>query len=280
MRQSRQNELYTVQQQIRERTEQVVARIRQREATLLLEAQNKFDSALNVDGCSSLAELEFRKSEIEQLISNVRQLLAGPPLSCLLYFDEIASSVCRLTDASLHGGGASSGRMRTPKPVRFVPASSIDVVIGSLQDCSIDVMEAEEPQTPTTTTSPPHHGNTAHPPSGARKRTASILNAVSPVRKCDSRGCRVKSIARLHYQSAPCGEASDGGIPASSSVADTSLPAAAASSTTTASSETANTSAASVSASVSMPSGCVAQSSHARILFTVARVLHTLTVTK
>ena len=60
------------------------------------------------------------------------------------------------------------------------------------------------------------------------------------------------------------GEASDGGIPSTSSVADTSLPAATASSTSTASSETAG-----VSACVSTPSGCVAQSSRARILFTV-----------
>ena len=280
MRQSRQNELYTIQQQIREHSEQMVARIRQREATLLLEAQSKFDGSLNVDGCGSLAELEFRKSEIEKLISDVRQLLAGPPLSCLLYFDEIASGVCRLTDASLHGASATSVRMRPPKPICFVPASlsDMDIVIGCLQDCSVggaDAVEAEEPQSPSTTSSPPH-SNTDSPSSGARKRTASILNAVSPVRKCDSRGCRMKSVARLHYQSPWCGESSDG-VAASSSVPDTSAPAATASSSAMASTETASTSAASVSVTSTL-SRCVAQPSQARMLFTVNQVLHTLTV--
>ena len=260
-----------------------MACIRQREATLLLEAQSRFDSALNVDGCGSLAELEFRKSEIEKIIGDVRQLLAGPPLSCLLYFDEIASSVCRLTDASLHGMGATSVKMRTPKPVRFVPASlsDIDIVIGCLQDCSFgnaDTMESDEPQSPSTTSSPPH-GNTDSPSSGARKRTASILNAVSPARKCDSRGCRMKSIARLHPQSAPGGEASDNAVAASSSVPDTSTPTSTASSaasniSTVASIDVARTSA----PGTSTLTRCTAQPGHARILFTVDQVLHTLTL--
>jgi len=277
VRQSRQNALYTIQQHIREHSEQVVARVRQHEATLLLEAQSRFDSMLNVDGCTSLAELEFHKSEIEKLIGDVRQLLAGPPLSCLLYFDEIASSVCRLTDASLHSVCATSARMRTPKPVRFVPASlsDMDIVIGCLQDCSfgsVDLMEAEEPQSPSTTSSPPH-GNTDNPSLGARKRTASILNAVSPVRKCDSRGCRMKSITRLHPQSE---EASDGVVVSSSSVPDTSTPAATASSAASNVSTMTSIEAAGTSApGTSNLTRCIAQPSHARILFTVDQVLHT-----
>jgi len=262
VRQSRQNELYTIQQHIREHAEQVVAHVRQREATLLLEAQSRFDSAPNVDGCGSLAELEFRKSEIEKLIGDVRQLLAGPPLSCLLYFDEIASNVCRLTDASLHAIGPTSVRMRTPKPVRFVPASlsGMDLVIGCLQDCSFDgadSMEAEEPQSPSTTSSPPHR-NTDHLSSGARKRTASILSAVSPVRKCDSRACRMKSVARLHREWTPSGEASDSVVAASSSVPDTDAEV--------------------ISAHNVSVTRCVAQTVRARILFTVDQVFHQRTV--
>lgn len=225
MRQLRQNELYSIQQHIREHSEQIVARVRQREATLLQEAQSRFDSTLNVDGCSSLAELEFRKSEIEKSIADVRQLLAGPPLSCLLYFDDIAATVCRLTDASLHGVGASLAKRHPPKPIRFVPAlvSDMDIIIGCLQDCSFgktDTVEADESQSPSTTSSPPH-GTGDCTPSVARKRTASILNAVSPVRKCDSRSCRMKSVARLHQLSAHR-DASDGTVAANSSVPDTS----------------------------------------------------------
>jgi len=281
MRQSCQNKLYAIQQHIRDHSEQLVARVRQREAALLLEAQSRFDGALNVDGYGSLAELEFRKSEIEKLIGDVRQLLAGPPLSCLLYFDEIASGVCRLTDASLHGAGATSVRMRAPKSVRFVPASvsDMEIVIGCLQDCSFasaDTMEADEPQSPSTTSSPPH-GSADNPSSGTRKRTSSILNAVSPVRKCDSRGCRMKSVARLHHQLAPCGETSDGVVAASSSAADTSATTAIASSSTTDNADAAGTSAASASVTSTL-TGCVTQTSHARILFSVNQVMHTLSV--
>jgi len=277
VRQSRQNELYTIQQHIREHSEQIVARVRQREATLLQEAQSKFDSTLTVDGCGSLAELEFRKSEIEKSISDVRQLLTGPPLSCLLYFDEIAATVCRLTDASLHGVGASSTRRQMPKPVRFVPASvsDVDIIIGCLQDCSfgsVDTMEADEPQSPSTTSSPPH-GTADNTSSLARKRTASILNAVSPARKCDSRSCRMKSITRLHYRSSPQADASDGVVAASSSVPDTSAPTATMSSSSDmASVETPGPSASTGSVSTTL-TGCAAQHSQARILFTVEQVL-------
>jgi len=275
MRQSRQNELYAIQQHIREHSEQIVAQVRQREATLLSEAQSRFDSALNSDGGSSLAELEFRKSEIEKLIGDVRQLLTGSPLSCLLYFDEIAASVCRLTDASLNSVGASSTRLRTAKPVRFVPASlsDVNIIIGCLQDCSfsnVDAMEPDEPQSPSTTSSPPH--TTAdHSSSVARKRTASILSAVSPVRKCDSRSCRMKSIARLH--TSPCGDASDGLVVASSSVPDTSAPIATTSSSCNISVEAAGISTPNVSLSASL-TGCIAQPGQARILFTVDQVLY------
>jgi len=283
MRQSRQNELYTLQQHIREHSEQIVARIRQRETALLSDAQSRFDSALNVDGCGSLSELEFRKSEIEKLIGDVRQLLAGPPLSCLLNFDEIAASVCRLTDASLHGVGASSTRLRTPKPVRFVPASvsDMDIMIGCLQDCrfgSIDTADGDEPQSPSTTSSPPH-GTADNQSSVARKRTASILNAVSPVRKCDSRSCRMKSVARLHRQSMPCGDASDSVAAASSSVPDTSLPTATvlSSSDTSTAVEAAVPSASSVSMTTTL-TACIAQPGQTRILFTVDQVLYILTI--
>jgi len=276
MRQSRQNELYNIQQHIREHSEQIVARVREREATLLSEVQSRFDSTLNVDGCGSLAELEFRKSEIEKLINNVRQLLTGPPLSCLFYFDEVAASVCRLTDASLHGVGTSTTRRRIPKPVRFVPASvsDMDIIIGCLQDCSfdsVDTMEADEPQSPSTTTSPPR-GTTDNPSSVARKRTASILNAVSPARKCDSRSCRMKSVTRLHQQSSPCEDASDDVAAASSSVPDTSAPAAALLSSSDISSiEAAGPSVPSVSMTTTL-AGCIAQPGQARILFTVDQV--------
>jgi len=279
VRQSRQNELYTIQQHIREHSDQIVARVRQREATLLQEVQSRFDSTLNVDGCGSLAELEFRKSEIEKSIADVRQLLAGAPLSCLLYFDEIAATVCRLTDASLHGVGASSTRRQMPKPVRFVPASvsDMDIIIGCLQDCnfgSVDTMEADEPQSPSTTSSPPH-GTADNPSSLARKRTASILNAVSPVRKCDSRSCRMKSVSRLHCRSLPHADASDGVVAASSSssVPDTSAPTATMSSSSdTASVEPPGSSASTGSVTTTL-TGCTAQHNQARILFTVDQVM-------
>ena len=279
VRQSRQNELHGIQQHIREHSEQIVMRVRQRESALLSEAQSRFDSALNADGCSSLAELEFRKSEIEKLIGDVRQLLAGPLLSCLLHFDEIAANVCRLTDASLHGVPSSSNRLRMPKPVRFVPASvsDVDIIIGCLQDCSFrgnDTMEADEPQSPSTTSSPPH-SSPNNQSSVARKRTSSILSAVSPVRKCDSRGCRMKSITRLHRHSLPSGDASDGVATASSSVPDSSAPTAVMSSSSDISSATSVEAAGQSVASVSVtatPTGSIAQPGQVRILFTVDQV--------
>jgi len=282
IRQSRQNELYTIQQHIRQHSEQIVARVRQREATLLLEAQSKFDSTLNVDGCGSLAELEFRKSEIEKLIGDVRQLLAGPPLSCLLYFDETAANVCRLTDASLHAAGSCSTRLRTPKPVRFVPASvsDLDIIIGCLQDCSfgsVDTMEADEPQSPSTTSSPPH-GSTDNPSSVARKRTASILNAMSPVRKCDSRSCRMKSVARLHRPALQHGDASDATAAvasSSSSSPDTSAPPTASMSSVSDINTVANVEAAGPTTTTLTRS--IAQLGQARIVFTVDQVLYILT---
>jgi len=283
VRQSRQNELYTIQQHIREHSEQIVARVRQREATLLQEAQSRFDSALNSDDGSSLAELEFRKSEIEKLISDVRQLLTGSPLSCLLYFDEIAASICRLNDTSLNGVAASSSRLRMPKPLRFVPASlsDVNIIIGCLQDCSfasVDAME-DEPQSPSTTSSPPHGTADKHL-SVTRKRTASILNAVSPVRKCDSRSCRMKSIARLHTSTSLGGDASDGTVAASSSVPDMSAPSATSSSScninSLATTEAPSTSMPVVSVSATL-SGCIAQPGQARILFTINQVLYSST---
>jgi len=279
MRQSRQNELYSLQQNIRDHSEQIVAQVRQREATLLTEAQNRFDSALNSDsGGSSLAELEFRKSEIEKLIGDIRQLLTDSLLSCLLHFDEIAAKVCRLTDASLNNMGASSSRLRTPKPLRFVPVSLSDmnIIIGCLQDCSIstDTMDADEPQSPSTTSSPPHD----NPSSVTRKRTLSILNAMSPPRKCDSRSCRMKSVARLHTSVGHGGGGSDGSIVAASS----SVPDAPTSATSdigsscgnvssASSADTPGTSTASASTSPVTFSGSTSQ---ARILFTVDQVLY------
>jgi len=283
MRQSRQNELYTLQQRIREHSEQIVARVRQCEATLLQEAQSRFDSALNSDDGSSLAELEFRKSEIEKLIGDVRQLLNGSPLSCLLHFDEIAASICRLNDTSLNCVAAPSTRLRMPKPVRFVPASlsDVNIIIGCLQDCSFasaDAMEGDGPQSPSTTTSPPH-GTADNRLSVNRKRTASILNAVSPVRKCDSRGCRMKSVARLHTSFGE--DVSDGVVAASSSVPDTSAPSAISSSncnnnnsSSMATNEAPSTSMSMISASATL-SGCIAQPGQARILFIIDQVLNT-----
>jgi len=275
VRQSRQNELYTIQQNIREHSEQIVARIRQREATLLLEAQSMLDSGLNVDGCGSLAELEFRKSEIEKLIGDVRQLLAGPPVSCLLYFDDVSASVCRLTDASLHGAAASSSRLRTPKPVRFVPASPSDmnIIIGSLQDCSfgsVDMLESEEPQSPSTTGSPPH-SSADHSASGGRKRTASILNSLSPARKCDLRGYRIKSVVRR--LSSP----SDSVVAASSSVVDVSVPTGSPSCNSVAAGiESTPTSPSRVPGTASL-TRCVALTCQARILFNISQVRYTQT---
>jgi len=277
MRQSRQNELYTLQQHIRDHAEQIVARVRQCEASLLLDAQSRFDIAVNSDGGSSLAELEFRKSEIEKLIGNVRQLLTGSPLSCLLYFDEITASVCRLTDASLNAAGSSSTKQRTPKPVRFVPSlADVNIIIGSLQDCSfgnVNAMEADEPQSPSTTSSPPH--STAGNTQSVRKRTASILNAVSPVRKCDTRSLRMKSIARLH--TSPCGDASDGAAAASSSVPDTSVPTVTTSSSCNISSAASTEGAATSSPSATMP-GYLVQPGRARILFNVDQVSYIVRV--
>jgi len=284
MRQSRQNELYTLQQCIHEHSEQIVAQVRQREATLLQEAQSRFDSVLSSDDGSSLAELEFRKSEIEKLIGDVRQLLTGSPLSCLLNFDEIATSICRLNDTSLNSATASSTRLRMPKPVRFVPASlsDVNIIIGCLQDCSfagVDAMEGDEPQSPSTTTSP-RRGTADNHLSVSRKRTASILNAVSPVRKCDSRGCRMKSVARLHRPTLLSEDASDDVLAASSSVPDTSAPSAISSSNSNnnsnsvATAEAPSTSVPVVSVSATL-SGCIAQPGQARILFVIDQVLNT-----
>jgi len=270
MRQSRQNELYSIQQHIRQHSEQIMAQVRQREATLLDEAQSRFDSALNSAGGTSLAELEFRKSEIEKSIGDVRQLLTGSPLSCLLYFDEIAANVCRLTDATLNSSGAVTTN-RLPKPVRFVPTSlsDVNIIIGCLQDCSIgssDTVEADEPQSPSTTSSPSRD----NPTSVARKRTASILNAVSPPRKCDSRGCRMKSVARLHT-SPHGGDGSDGVAPASSSVADASAAAVA---MTSSSCSVANADApcTSTAGAASTSVALIRSASQARLVFTVDQV--------
>jgi len=286
MRQSHQNELYGLQQNIRDHSEQIVAQVRQRETTLLTEAQNWFDSALNSDGGGSiLAELEFRKSEIEKLIVDIRQLLTDSPLSCLLHFDEIAAKVCRLTDASLNNVGASSSRLRMPKPLRFVPLSLFDMnIIGCLQDCSVstDTMDADEPQSPSTTSSPPHDNPSSvtrerflfiSPRRSYRMKSVDEFLFISP-----RRSYRMKSVARLHTSLGHGGGGSDGSIVAASSTvpdAPTSATADTASFSgnvsSASSADTPGTSTASASTSPVMFSGSTSQ---ARILFTVDKVLY------
>jgi len=209
MRQSRQNDLYTVQQNIRERTAQIIEHIKQRESFLLADAQSKFESGIStVSGCDSLAELDFHRLELEQLMNEVRLVLGGTPQSCLVVFDALMARVTRLTDSAPNS--LPTLRIPQPKSVCFIPApaSEVDMMIGCLQECSFTGTEdaSEDNESPSTTLNP-SHGNIPSPRtshvsvsgetnSTTRKRTASILGAISPARKTDSRMGRIKGIAR------------------------------------------------------------------------------------
>jgi hypothetical protein len=211
LRQSRQNDLYSVQQNIRERAAQIIEHVKQRETALLADAQAKFETGFSaVNGSDSMAELDFRRCELEQLVNEIRQVLGGPPQSCLTVFDSLMARVSRLNESSL--SNLPSLRLHASKSVCFIPApeSEMDLVIGCLQECSFggsnegSVDDSEGPST----TSSPSHSNVASPVtpgalsqetcSSTRKRTASILGALSPARKVDARMGRIKGVARTN----------------------------------------------------------------------------------
>lgn len=211
LRQSRQNDLYSVQQNIRERAAQIIEHVKQREAALLADAQAKFETGFSaVHGSDSLAELDFRRCELEQLVNEIRQVLGGPPQMCLTVFDSLMARVNRLNESPL--SNQPSLRLHTPKSVCFIPApeSEMDLMIGCLQECSFsgnDDGSVDDTEGPSTTSSP-SHSNVASPLtpgvssqetcSSTRKRTASILGALSPARKMESRMSRMKGVARTN----------------------------------------------------------------------------------
>lgn len=193
IKQTHQKALYKAQIAIKEKTDGLVLRIREQESKLLQEVQNKIDAQMKETGIDTLGEIKFYRTNIETLYTEIENVIQGSPQQCLVAYEDLIARMKSIPETPLIGSSPST---KESSIVKFIPAmdSNIDVIIGTLQECSLEADSDGEEQTTSMDSLGSHH--TSSPK--LRKRTASILSALSPGRKTEVKMGKIKGVSSSH----------------------------------------------------------------------------------
>ena len=133
IRQSHQVSLNEVQVMIKQRTEDLIAAIRQQEAKLLSDVQQRMDAKLLEYGMDNLDEIRLKKFHIEGLFNDVQSAISGSPQQCLLAYEQLVSRIQTVVQSSVPAV-KTNGNIAV---VKFIPSDDMNIVIGKLQESTI-----------------------------------------------------------------------------------------------------------------------------------------------
>ncbi len=194
VRQTYQKALYEAQNSIKDKTNELIDNIREQERQLLQEAMMRMETKMRQLGLDNLGEMNFHKTNIENLHQDVVNVMQGSPQQCLVAYEDLINRMKAVSESTLP-------ILLAPKVksvVKFIPAEDgMSVVLGQLQEIGI---QDELPQDGVSTHQPYISYNdvtmaVATPRKGVPKRVTSILNALSPVRKGDVKIGKVKAFS-------------------------------------------------------------------------------------
>ena len=179
--------MFETQKAIKDRTDVIVAQIREKESELLAEVTKKVEQRMRETGIESLTEMKFHGNEMQSLCSEIQTVVQGSPQQCLVAYDDLIARLKSLPEAP----SVVAHRPTNTKTnmFRFIPGESekIDAsrLIGTLKECSLadsSTAGASTPMDATDASSPTTH-----------RRTTSILSVLSSGRKADTKRNRMKS---------------------------------------------------------------------------------------
>ena len=192
IKEAHQKALYDAQAAIKQKTAKIVHKIKQQETKLLDEVQSKIDDRMKETGIDSLTDMKFYSSNIESLYSEIETVVHGSPQQCLVAYDELISRMRNLPDAPQ----MTSQRALGGSVLRFVPAQDDDVIerlIGTLHECALkDKTEVKDAASGATGGLGSGAVSTATSPAPSRRRTSSILHALTPSRKSEAKKHKIK----------------------------------------------------------------------------------------
>ena len=186
IKETHQQAQYEAQTAIKEKTEELIAQIREQEQQLLQQVQNKMEAKMLENGLDALGEMRFHKSNIEELYQEISRVVKGTPQDCLISYDDLIARFRKLSEQAF----PAVPKTKASCMVKFVPAvDDLRIVLGSLQECTIndDEMEMETQTSPSNSFSEPAAATSPKP-----RRVKSILNALSPGRQTDVKMGKVK----------------------------------------------------------------------------------------
>ncbi len=191
LKQSHQKALFDTQTHIREKTNDLVAQIRDQEQRLLQEVQQKMETKMKEIGLDLLGEMHFHRVNMENLYGDLQNVVKGSPQECLLVYEELISRMKAVSDTTL----PSLQKSKATNSVKFVPSEEVQlgVVLGQLQECTLDE-DVDEPSSPTASSSyATLLSMAASPGKSTSRRVTSILNALSSSRKNEVKIGKVKA---------------------------------------------------------------------------------------
>ena len=190
VKQSHQQSLRHCQVAIQDRTEEVITCIRDKEKALLQELRQLVDSKMRQTGVANLGEINFIKGTMDTLYTDIQKVIKGSPQDCLLGYEELTGRMKTIEETTL----PSVTKKKNNYKVMFIPTmADVDNILGSLQECTVSDMDssdddiASSPPTGSMLSSYSTIMATSPKSQHVSSRVSSILNAISPTRKTDSK---------------------------------------------------------------------------------------------
>ena len=192
LKQTHQKALFETQTNIREKTNELIAQIKDQEQKLLQEVQQRMEGRMKEIGLDMLGEMNFHKMNIENLYGDLQSVIKGSPQECLLVYEELINRMKAVSEITL----PSLQKSKATNIVKFVPSEEVQmgVILGQLQECILDE-EVEEPSSPglPSTSYATLLSMAASPTKAVPRRVTSILNALSSNRKNEIKIGKVKA---------------------------------------------------------------------------------------
>ena len=198
VKQAQQRAYHEARSAIKDRAGKLMTRIRDQEKALLQEVQLQIEAKMKDSQLDYLAELKIHCGALEALNVEVEGVIRGPPHMCLVAHDKLVS---RIKSAKVYNmPPITKSKAKDCTSVRFVHCDdSLDLLLGSVQECSIN----EQPNEDVSTSSYSSAAGCSKQPSGVKRRASSILNALSPTRKGDLKLSKVKVIGKYPERLSP-----------------------------------------------------------------------------
>lgn len=212
IRETHQRALYEAQVAIRAKTEAIICKVRKRERELLEDVQKKIDERMK--GMETLGDIKFYKTSIEELCTEIQNVIVGSPQKCLLAYDDIKAKVQAIPETSLQLEISKESQ----SVLKFVPHSQeIQILIGTLQEFSVSESNAQrsrgrhselslstsdDSETLRRDDETGHVAAYRHAPYSpkSKKRSASIMHALSPTKRGEVKMGRLKGEKTNHVQ--------------------------------------------------------------------------------